>query len=584
MADDTPADLGHVRKLAMLADAATSRSLLLRRMAGMDEGAKDLDAECGYPKTDPTAEQYRKEFDRGDIAERVVSIYATESWKVKPYVYETEDDEETDFEKAWEQLVDFPNNVLAWLELADVMAGIGRFGVLLIGLDDGDDLSKPVAGVNQWGSWVEPKDRRDFASSRKSRKREREAAAREGRIKNSGPDKRKLPPDIPKPEQPKPVEGKTEPSDGKDGKTSATTRQLIYLRVLDESMVKVATWVKDQKSPRFGMPETYTVTFADFHDDAPGAGDVPTTDKPVHWTRIIHIADGLSTSVVYGKPRMKTVYNRLLDLHKTAGSSAEMFYRGGFPGLAFEIANDADALVGLTPEEKTALRDEYENYSRSLQRYIAVEGTTVKSLSPQVADPGPNADLQIRLIAATLGCPWRIFLGSEAAQLASEQDTTAWNERVNARQRKWVTPTILRPFVDRLIAAGVLPKPVEDYEVEWDDLNTGSDKEKADVAKVKTEAIAAYANNPGARDIMPPRMFYLHIMGLPSEIIDEIMDAAEEQQGQLEEQEDEIPQEGVPPAGLPPNAAAGSDGPGKPVAVPAGPPPKPQGPAFPARP
>ena len=52
------------------------------------------------------------------------------------------------------------------------------------------------------------------------------------------------------------------------------------------------------------------------------------------------------------------------------------------------------------------------------------------------------------------GVPYRILVGSEEAKLASSQDKRTWNERVQKRRDNYLTPMVVRPFVDRLIALG----------------------------------------------------------------------------------------------------------------------------------
>ena len=41
---------------------------------------------------------------------------------------------------------------LSILARADVLSGIGRFGIILIGVDDGLDLSEPVEGMDMKGN------------------------------------------------------------------------------------------------------------------------------------------------------------------------------------------------------------------------------------------------------------------------------------------------------------------------------------------------------------------------------------------------------------------------------------------------
>jgi len=240
----------------------------------------------------------------------------------------------------------------------------------------------------------------------------------------------------------------------------------------------------------------------------------------VHYSRVIHIADNRQNSDVYGMPRMKPVFNRLLDLRKIAGGSGEMFWKGGFPGISLEAANP-DEDVTFDPE---ATKEEMDKYMNGLQRYISLVGMTAKSLAPQVADPSNHVDIQLKLIATTLGIPWRVFIGSEQAQLASGQDMKAWNRRINRRRTEYLTPFIIRPFIDRLMEMGALPA-VEEYDVKWPDLNTPSDEEKATVGEKQTNALSKYVST-GMDALMPPFHFLTLIMGYSDEEANGILEEA----------------------------------------------------------
>lgn len=52
-------------------------------------------------------------------------------------------------------------------------------------------------------------------------------------------------------------------------------------------------------------------------------------------------------------------------------------------------------------------------------------------------------------------------MGSEAGQLASEQDRANWAERVGERREKFARTRTLTPFISRMVALGVLPEPGE---------------------------------------------------------------------------------------------------------------------------
>ena len=340
------------------------------------------------------------------------------------------------------------------LHRVDVLSGIGRFGVLLLGLDDGKKLNEPIEGV-------------DLET------------------------------------------GKGE------GQSGIPKRKLIYLRPFDESVVDVSKKELDTSNARYGKPVTYSIKF----EDDSGMGSSKT--KEVHWTRIIHIVDNRGSSELYGAPRMKRVFNRLLDIKKVLGGSAEMFWKGGFPGLSFEVNPDVGADTELDTE---SIKEQVELYQKGLQRYLATRGLTVKSLTPQVADPVNHILSQIRAIGISLNIPYRILLGSEQAELASSQDIKTWNKRMAKRQNIYLTPLIIRPFIDRLIAAGVLPR-VEEYHVNWPDLDTPSDKDKADVALTRTEAFQKYGVG-GVDQLIPPREYLTTIVRLTVDEADAIVKAA----------------------------------------------------------
>ena len=87
---------------------------------------------------------------------------------------------------------------------------------------------------------------------------------------------------------------------------------------------------------------------------------------------------------------------------------------------------------------------------------------------------------------------------------------------------------MVRPFVDRLIALGVLPQPLTEdgYFVSWPDLNAPSDKDKADVAKTIAESLAKYVGGDVAM-LIPPEEWLSMIMGMDTEQVKQIMESAE---------------------------------------------------------
>jgi hypothetical protein len=314
-----------------------------------------------------------------------------------------------------------------------------------------------------------------------------------------------------------------EPVDGLDENGNPVGKpkhQIIFLRAFQESVVTVSTFNYDTTSPRYGQPLFYNIQFQE------GTENVSTT---VHWSRVIHVADNREMSEVYGVPRMQRVFNRLLDIQKITGGSGEMFWKGGFPGLAFEMNPDQmDVEI-----DQDSVRKEFENYSNGLQRYLSVVGMTAKSLAPQVADPKGHLEAQMTQIAISLAIPQRVLFGSEQAQLASGQDAKTWNRRLSGRQSKYLTPMLVRPFIQRLIDLGCLPEPKE-FLVQWPDLSTLTDSEKAELAKAWAEALSKYVAG-NINQLVPPEQFLSIFAGLTQDQITAIMDSAMEYLAKMEE-------------------------------------------------
>jgi hypothetical protein len=463
-----------MNKLNLLQDVAgLVRNVVYTRAAWLhsllDSQHRNIEHECGHP-TEVSLEDYDWMYQRGDIASRVVSILPEETWSQDPEVYETEDPDLTEFEAAWNEL-NRRLSLWAHLQRVDTLSGIGRFGILLLGFDDGADLASPIA----------------------------------------------------------------------PGKN----RRLLYLRPLDELVLKIRTLDINLASPRYGLPELYEITFLNTQSgDLMGVQTGSRQTVQVHWSRVIHVADNRTNSEIFGIPRMKRVFNRLLDIKKIAGGSGEMFWKGGFPGISLETQPQMGPDVEF---DKEATQEEMEDYMNGLKRYIATIGMNVKSLSVDIADPRPHLEVHLRLIATCLGVPWRVFVGSESAHLASSQDEQTWNRRLTQRRRNYINPYLIRPFVDRLIEMGVLPVPTESYNIYWPDLNTPSEEQRAQNAERQSNALAKYVQT-GANLLLPPFFYLTEVMGFEAAEAEAILAAAEDEEPLLPE---------PTPASAPPKAGAG---------------------------
>lgn len=439
-------------------------SMLVSRMQfaarlGMQYGTdRDLYEALGYPLSMDYKDYYAK-YTRQDMAKAIIDRPVKVTWQGGVEILESDDDKETALEKAWKDLNKELGLLSRFIRL-DKLAGIGKYGVLLLGLDDTQNK-----------------------------------------------------------------EGFLQP-------VSSGKRTLLYIKPFGEGNAQIANWETKTSNPRYGMPLTYDISTTN-----PGGG--MDSIVRVHYSRVIHVTGETLESEIEGAPRLEVVYNRLMDLEKVVGGDAEMFWRGARPGFQGKVDKDFQ----LTTPMKEDLQNQIDEYEHNLRRILVNEGVSYEALAQQIADPKPHVDVYIQMISAVTTIPKRILTGSERGELSSAQDRDEWNSYVQSRRDDYAETQIVRPFVDRCIEYKVLPKPTDEYSVQWEDLFSISEKDKVEIGKSRALALKEYTQNPMAEFIIPPDIFYRHFLGFTEEqveLIEERKKAMEREEPEVTEQETEV--------------------------------------------
>lgn len=442
----------------LLLNYYTSR---LNRYADGIDPRRNIEKECGHPIGEISPTQYFDMYDFYPIPGRVVEIFPKQCYQIVPDIYEDNNPKkETPFEKDWSNLqanlspfknyFKGPKTNMIWevMKRADELSGVGRYGIIFLGLDDNLDPETPA--------------------------------------------------------------------------TPRIGQKLLYLRVFPERNVLITQWDQNVNSNRYGMPIMYQITF-----NNPATLNSTTEEsetKDVHYTRVVHIADNLQSSEVYGTPRQKPVFNNLLDLKKLYGGSAEMYWKGAFPGIGFEALPEA-LRGGPAKMDLNAMRSDIENFMNGLQRYYAISGATAKTLAPQVVDPTPQIQAHIEAICIKGGYPKRVFMGSERGELSSGQDDASWNDILRERQQNNISPRQISPFINHLIWLKVLSEPTT-YNIDWPDLTSQTPQEKSHVAFERSQSLAQYANSR-APEVIGPLAFLTEIIGFTEQTAIAILKASD---------------------------------------------------------
>lgn len=245
---------------------------------------------------------------------------------------------------------------------------------------------------------------------------------------------------------------------------------LRFVSIISQQHGVIKRYVEDKNDPRYGLPLFYGVSGLN--------PNLPSSEREVHYTRIVPVVEGALDDPMKGQPRLQRVWNLLDDLEKVTGGGAEAFWLRAHQGMQFDL----DKELEIDKEEEDALKEEVDAFVHNMKRVVRTRGVNLKVLGSEVANFDRNSDAIILQISAGTGIPHRILTGSERGELASTQDRNNWNERVADRRNEFAGPQVVRPFVDRLIEIGALPAPPQGYEVNWTQLMNLDEAEQAKVA------------------------------------------------------------------------------------------------------
>jgi hypothetical protein len=240
----------------------------------------------------------------------------------------------------------------------------------------------------------------------------------------------------------------------------------------------ISEFETDSQSARFGEPKFYQLKRTDITS--------PAFQRPVHHSRIIHIAEGCLDDNVFGIPILENIWDLLCDLKKVCGGGAEAFWLRANQGLNLNLDKD----ISMSDTDIANLKDEIDDYRHDISRVMRTRGMEVNTLGSDVANFNQPAEAILTQIAGSKGIPMRILTGSERGELASSQDAANFDTQVQDRRTGYAGPMIVRRLVDRLIKYNYLPTPKQ-YDIEWGVIETMTEMEKAQGAQTWSQTNAS---------------------------------------------------------------------------------------------
>ena len=288
------------------------------------------------------------------------------------------------------------------------------------------------------------------------------------------------------------------PIDKPLGTARAARLKEVFFRAYAEDGVSIRSWNTDTASPRYGMPETYQLQIENRGDK-----DIETISKPivVHWTRVVHLAEGSLDSDVEGISALEPIFNTLEDIVKTAGGSAEAYFRNA--RNRFSMETDPKYAHTFTTEEKKQLEEEAMKFQNEWQDFIRAGGIQIKALNIPHASPMDTFMVLLKIISGSTGIPMRILTGEGGGQLAGNEDKESWNQLVQDRRDLWCTEWIERVLM--VLTEAQMLDFQDDDEVSWGTPDVVSAKDKSEISAQKATAlngVATALSSPGLDGVM----------------------------------------------------------------------------------
>jgi hypothetical protein len=133
------------KQLSTFASQIVARAQLMARLGMQYGGSRDIYKALGYD-LNLQFDDFLGRYTRQEIAKAIIDRPVKATWQGPLELVESEKSEDTEFEKAWENL-NRKIGIKTRLTRIDKLTGIGRYGVLFLGLDDintSEDFEKPT--------------------------------------------------------------------------------------------------------------------------------------------------------------------------------------------------------------------------------------------------------------------------------------------------------------------------------------------------------------------------------------------------------------------------------------------------------
>jgi len=424
-------------------------------------GERNLFSALGYVRS-PEYPHYRARYERTDTAKALIDKLPKKAW-AQPKIIDTgAEEEETEFERVAEEFLAgeyTSENPIEVLERAARMERLGKYSLIFIGFND--DAASPDRELPEGR---EPEDSENTAEQ----------------LLSNEVDTSSL-------EEMDPEEA------------------IVYIEPYDEGRVEEDSinWeTGDPTSEKFGEPIEYRV---DMGDNRPVAN--------IHWSRVIHVVGNIFDDRFESSSILKQSLNRIDDIEKILGGSAEAYWRSAYQGLVISPPEVNGEYAEFT-DSGDDLHKQINRYINNFSREIFTEAN-VEPIEVNAKSPMDFVEAQYRDLATGHDIPQSILMGNETGERATEEDREMWHERVGEFRVEYCEPAELRPLFDRLIRMNAFPEPEggpSGYRIVWPPLDEKSEKELWEIRQTIANTIQTGTGGK-PQQVISPEEFREKVLG-----------------------------------------------------------------------
>ncbi|MBV2187650.1 DUF1073 domain-containing protein [Providencia rettgeri] len=270
-----------------------------------------------------------------------------------------------------------------------------------------------------------------------------------------------------------------------------------------EAQLDVKTWDEDQTSENYSMPTMYSFTEKEVGDDSDGS---PSRIIDIHPDRVITLIEGAADGKMSsGVSLLRKGYNKLLDIEKVSGGSAEGFLKNASRQLNYSFGENtdftalADALGTNLEGLPDALDEQVRRLNQSIDSASFMQEGTATVLSVAAADPEPTWRALLAEFAASINMPVKVLIGQITGERASTEDMKDWARTCKSRREGFLSK-VITDLIHQLGKLGVIEQK-DEITVSWSDLLAPSQSEKLDNMS-KAADVAMKTQNSFGRSVL----------------------------------------------------------------------------------